>query len=172
MSTLRLTLLLPLIAACSTTPLGSGADLGAPDQASADLTRADQSSPDQAPADLVSSAADQGTGADGGSPQVGVPCGTSLCNTSGGLACCEISQTCVAPPCMPGEQTDACDGPEDCPTGSVCCLYVDPFFGTACSPSCSQMGGQRGRICHTAADCEPGQMCVQLEAGGGIYGCI
>jgi hypothetical protein len=79
----------------------------------------------------------------------------------------------MAPPCGTGEQTDHCDGPEDCSTGTVCCLLVDPFFGTACLPSCiNGNGGQRNVICHSAEDCQPGQQCVQLETQGGLMGCF
>jgi hypothetical protein len=104
---------------------------------------------------------------------VGVPCGGPICDTTTGLVCCEVGTVaCMPPPCGAGIQTDGCDGPEDCSGGARCCLFVDPFFGTACSTSCSQNGGMRGVICHVDDDCGPNEQCVPLEASGGIRGCI
>src|SRR5690349_6304922 len=133
MRTLRLGLLL-LFAACGDSGIPARFDLGGDGAAPADLAGADLAGVDlaAAPADLA--------GAPDAAPRVGVACGTAWCDTASGNACCEIAQTCMPPPCGQGEQTDACDGPEDCP-GQVCCLFVDPFFGTACTATCSQTGG-------------------------------
>jgi hypothetical protein len=183
MSTLRLTLWFSLLAGCSPTGIPTGADLGPPDLATADRAGQDLAAagpdlatagpdlatagPDLAAADQLLTQPDQGGTVDGGA-RVGVACGNSWCDTTTGAACCELALSCQATPCALGEQTDRCDGPEDCPSGNVCCLFVgNTFYGTACAPSC----GQQARICHSAADCAPGQGCGPLEASGFIMGC-
>ncbi len=103
--------------------------------------------------------------------RVGLPCGGPFCDTSSGKVCCERSATCQAAPCAGQQQMDACDGPEDC-VGGRCCLFIAPFFGTACAPSCDDPDTQRGVVCHQATDCAPGQRCLALEVAGGLKGCL
>jgi hypothetical protein len=104
---------------------------------------------------------------------VGVTCGASICDTRTGDVCCwGAAATCGPPPCTTPDETIACDGPEDCPAAQVCCFLIAPIFGTACSDSCGQTATQRGRLCHSAADCNPGQQCLQLEATGVLFGCV
>jgi len=143
---MRALVILLLVAGCAGRPLGTD-DGGAADLALVDLAKPMSKWP------------------------VGVSCGNSLCDTTGGKVCCEGRDICTSDPCPnPGTQRTGCDGPEDCSGTNVCCLYVDPFFGSACAQSCDS-DSQRGVICHTADDCKPGQMCVQLEISGGLKGC-
>ncbi|MCZ7682920.1 MAG: putative metal-binding motif-containing protein [Sandaracinaceae bacterium] len=50
-----------------------------------------------------------------------------------------------------------CDGPEDCPSGELCCASGDRE--TVCSAACTGV-----RVCHEDADCEPGDACGTITA--------
>jgi hypothetical protein len=105
----------------------------------------------------------------------GVPCGTTICNPNLGESCCEIELICTTTTCKnPGEQIDACDGPEDCQgAGQVCCMFINPFFGTACTTSCDATNpNTRNKICHSKDDCAPNEGCCQLETSGNLFGCV
>src|SRR5258706_7159178 len=146
-----------VLAACSDRGLSTGA---------ADFSSVpDAAAPDDARApDLASVSRDLAGG-------IGVACGGTTCDTTSGLVCCEtFPATCVAGPCSPGTQTTGCDGPEDC-AGQICCLRIQPF-GSFCQPTCSTSGDERGRICHTLADCGPNQICCPLKVSGGLSGCV
>jgi hypothetical protein len=162
-----LLLLLAVAAGCSS---GALAQQGNADALSTvvDSSAIDASTLDATPAAADASAPDLA----GSDAMVGVPCNNLFCDTSNGNVCCEgFPPTCSATPCPVGIQSDACDGPEDCP-GRFCCLLVAPLFGTECVTSCGQTGDQRGLICHTDADCPPNQACLQLEVSGGLSGCF
>jgi hypothetical protein len=84
-----------------------------------------------------------------------IACGSSVCGA--GQVCCIPntnmgSDVCATGACPSGYATRACDGPEDCSTGSSCCGgdLVDPYTAT-CGPSGSCTGVQE--LCHTGADC-------------------
>ena len=96
-----------------------------------------------------------------------VPCQGNVCLTGGGNVCCIGTATaCQAPPCAANTFVSfACDGPEDC-HGQLCCYDV-AANQIACSASC----GMGYHICHTNADCNPGECCLQLEASAPVGGC-
>lgn len=110
----------------------------------------------------------------GGAGYDGVGCGFSgqTCDLASG--CCGVTATCD-PSCATG--TFACDGPEDCGPGTVCCLE---FFGSTLQASSSQClstcqtGAIRYDACHVAEDCEVGESCCDSLGGptnlGGPYG--
>jgi hypothetical protein len=130
-----------------------------------------------APAAVTPDAPPGGSGADArvadappttpdGSPYVGVSCGTMTC--TGTDVCCvpgfgggNTGATCAAQ-CGPGESTFACDGPEDCSGGQVCCMSRG---GSSCTDpdSCGGIGG--GSVaCRTANDCQSGgDQCCPLQ---------
>ncbi|HZS39867.1 MAG TPA: hypothetical protein VFF06_23700 [Polyangia bacterium] len=151
---LALVALLAFAPACRTQPLSiDSSDLapGAQD-GGADL---------RAPIDLAS-APDAG-GVDE------VPCAQSTCSTKNGGVCCENvgGGTCQQSPCPANSfVTLACDGPEDC-HGLACC-YDNTVNVIQCEPDC----GSNFRICHSKADCQPGECCLQLEASAPVSGCL
>jgi hypothetical protein len=69
----------------------------------------------------------------------------------------------------------ACDGPEDCGKGDVCCVHVSIDGATsACEPE-SEIGEQGGRcpatgligdweLCHTDADCDSSKLCEATDS--------
>ena len=71
-------------------------------------------------------------------------------------------KTLVATGCMPaancaGELQVTCDGPEDCGgAGSECCMPSGALVQTACTTAGCLAGLA---MCHTAADCQPGELC-------------
>jgi hypothetical protein len=84
-----------------------------------------------------------------------IRCGSSQC--SGGAVCCipfsnQGQETCTTGTCGANQFTRACDGPEDCATGSVCCGgdLVSPFEATCTQGATCDTNPQ---ICHTGADC-------------------
>jgi hypothetical protein len=86
----------------------------------------------------------------------GTTCGAMVC--SGAQVCCLSSPTTGS--CFPssgcdgGASTFACDGPEDCPGGGQCCVYVVTTSG----------GSESGKS-YCAATCPSGS--YVLSAGGG-----
>jgi hypothetical protein len=89
-----------------------------------------------------------GPGGGTGDPDAGaVACGMQTCATPNVCCATLLHATCIAPgaQCL-GGQTVACDGPEDCQDGDVCCSGT---FGTSCQHQC--LGEIR---CHTADDCD------------------
>jgi hypothetical protein len=81
-----------------------------------------------------------------------ITCGSSMC--SGGDVCC-ISEAnldnraCANGSCPANAYTRACDGPEDCATGSVCCGGNELSWTAKCATSCDATE----RSCHTGNDC-------------------
>jgi hypothetical protein len=99
--------------------------------------------PDSADEEAGEAAASDADAADG----AGVPCGTAICTV--GFGCCADPNGkpigCTTPAdCMPGGIFSTCDGPEDCPGGSLCCASHPPTGG----------GGYVTRC--RAGDCNPG----------------
>jgi hypothetical protein len=71
---------------------------------------------------------------------------------------------CTTQSCVYG--TIMCDGPEDCPSGELCCAHAvsDPVYGTKYRLAC-QSGGcgsapLNQEICHPATGCSTGAACV------------
>jgi hypothetical protein len=81
----------------------------------------------------------------------GITCGVPGCGA--GDVCCIPSnneRTCATGSCPVGSATRACDGPEDCANGGLCCGGAIPW-----TASCSQVAecGSVDQFCHTEADC-------------------
>jgi len=82
----------------------------------------------------------------------GITCGTPEC--AGGDVCCvsiiDTSSLSCSGSCGGLNYTRACDGPEDCATGSSCCGNNDGFT-TTCTPGATC--GAVDQFCHTTDDC-------------------
>ena len=93
---------------------------------------------------------------------VGIACGPMACTTTLELCCTNdsgISGTCQSSKSGCGATSFQCDGPEDCePADPECCIQGGL---AACRPpgycQSAQIGGTL--MCHTNADCPPGQNC-------------
>jgi hypothetical protein len=101
-----------------------------------------------------------------------IACGSSVCVA--GEVCCipnTGSDTCTTGTCPADTSTRACDGPEDCPTGSVCCGGdLAQVFTATCTPSASCTGLQQ--LCHTGADCPTSKpYCCPALLVDGVDGC-
>jgi hypothetical protein len=163
-------LILLLAAACRTAPLpgpapGPALDAAAP--ADASMRPPDLSAlVDAAPPDLVSS------------PDltfiVGVVCGDVRCATEADQFCDSSdfgkSGTCRAHTSATNTPF-ACDGPEDCGQGGVCCLLP---AGSACSGfGFCVTGSIKGEwMCHSQVDCGPGFFCCPVASGSPYQICL
>ena len=96
----------------------------------------------------------------GAMPTAGVvTCGAAGCPN--GMSCC-VSRPgftipfnfCMAAPCPNPLDALQCDGPEDCPSGTVCCRSGG---STACTPSPSCSGDSR--VCRESSQCTSGEYC-------------
>jgi hypothetical protein len=112
---------------------------------------------------------------DGGTAYV-VACGTAqqpmTCSLPGS-ACCDFapgagSDYCfaVAGGTCEGGVPIACDGPEDCSGGNVCCY--DSSTGSSCAPPVECASGSSAIMCHLGDDspCGAGSHCCGLHAAG------
>lgn len=85
-----------------------------------------------------------------------VLCGDSACDVRMGAACCQQldSGVCGAPGECLGGTLLYCDGPEDCKTGSACCMNIRNSNSIA---SCSAPGASAcpglSIVCHSGSDC-------------------
>jgi hypothetical protein len=74
------------------------------------------------------------------------------------LACVRGSSVCAP-------FASSCDGPEDCPRGSVCCLDPDlarehgPRAASECKSESRCLNGFAHIACHEAAECPKGMAC-------------
>ncbi|MBI5481015.1 MAG: hypothetical protein HY906_19305 [Deltaproteobacteria bacterium] len=97
-------------------------------------------------------------------PTTGVPCGGDTCSSPD--VCCVTMQgaSCTAD-CQQGLSL-ACDGPEDCPTGTpVCCGDIGmQGGGTECvaDGNCDSGGYTSGVVCHNDGDCQSGETCNSI----------
>jgi hypothetical protein len=95
-------------------------------------------------------------------PTEGVPCGDATCNAP--EVCCVTfnGQSCTSN-CNQGLAL-ACDGPEDCSGGDVCCGDIGMGGGgSECMPSGDcQTGMGSGRLCHSNTDCDTGETCTDI----------
>ncbi len=145
---------------------GPRVDAG-PGGADAAPPRADTGSPtetDSGPSGL--DAAPSGA-IDAGPP--GVTCGTETC-VDPQICCVAVaggttSRACALPADCMGVAA-ACDGPEDCGSGEVCCGMRSAGGGGSGSTACvdEAMCGF-GRLCHVTADCAGGDMCCSFMGG-------
>lgn len=104
-----------------------------------------------------------------------VSCGDAVadCDMEGGSNCCvsaAMTTDCRQGDCGFGDTTTACDGPEDCGAGEVCCTHVNVPLGvtSSCEPPNPVANGSRCaggstigdfELCHTDADCDPTSFC-------------
>ncbi|MCL4751782.1 MAG: hypothetical protein KJ015_16525 [Myxococcales bacterium] len=126
-----------------------------------------------------------GTGGAGGASGVGTGhCGALTCAFSAGDACCKpegaalyCSNAALSNPCKcSGILCDAleikCDGPEDCPSGKICCaergLTSSTWDVVECREKCTSdpiVGSTRREVCHPGGQpCASGAAC-QSDAG-------
>jgi len=81
--------------------------------------------------------------------------GTTMTCSPGQLCCAVFVPTtqihCRTGSCMNGESTFACDGPEDCSGGQVCCMDFNAILAF-CAASCNTSQNQQ-EVCHTGATC-------------------
>jgi hypothetical protein len=142
----------------------------------ADAARPDNEIPDASDASAPDDAGqDADADADaGGPPTLGVPCGAVVCEPPRG--CCyagnpvaSLPTGCAMGPalCPPSPVGGflACDGPEDCASGDVCCATPDLALGPGYwKTQCIRPDGCFGAFaCHTSdeqCDCKP------ADAGG------
>lgn len=96
----------------------------------------------------------------------GVKCGdvtcAHVCCPSGGAtgACADTIDPCLNPTNGHGYAM-SCDGPEDCPSASRCCLGLGATAsgGTDCETTNCADNPNGATVCHTNADCEAGKTC-------------
>lgn len=121
-----------------------------------------------------------GVRVDGGT--VGIDCMGVTCNAMTEQCCITRDPggggamgTCIASDAMCMGATAACDGPEDCGGGEVCCARVGlGGASTTCEASAMCASGAYGpfELCHAPADCTDGtDMCcpVMMFGFSGAY---
>jgi hypothetical protein len=88
-----------------------------------------------------------------------VPCGAGDCTVNPGRCCLQQNGTgalCTMNACPANRITFACDGPEDCPGNSVCCLrQLGNQVSFTCQNNCSGLV-----LCHDDGDCPMSQRCA------------
>ena len=119
-------------------------------------------------------------------PGAGADAGASTCDP--GLICCDtpkgstpasscIASTATCPTTTPKAGSSwACDAPQHCGTGKICCgkgtpklrtgcTYeeVFPALGTQCETACAT--GEY-IVCEAAGDCPTGKTCTPIKSGG------
>ncbi|MCS6798739.1 MAG: hypothetical protein NZ898_09430 [Myxococcota bacterium] len=115
---------------------------------------------------------DGATPRDGGA--AGVMCGMEICR--GGQVCCATfgggmtTAMCTDPDACRGASF-ACDGPEDCTDGTVCC--GNRTGSGAGRTACASPDGCMFRICRTDEDCPSGSECCPFMRTGvcSAFGC-
>ena len=105
---------------------------------------------------------DAAGGGQGGGALFQVPCNTGLCN-AGEVCCIEIASNLkvLCRPvgaCQNGQFEATCDGPEDCPPGSICCGHFNStsWDRIRCETSC-EAGMDEYRMCSGNEDNCPDQ---------------
>ena len=116
-----------------------------------------------------------------GTPETGVPCGMQTCTpgTNTPTCCIGFSGTTCEAACMIA-LTVACDGPEDCNTGDLCCLGST---GAQCATGACPPGGliPSTQLCNVSTDCPTGFGCCEsatingylpgISVGACVEGC-
>ena len=97
-----------------------------------------------------------------------ISCAMDTCDTTTKPHCCGtpgMTPTCTA---TCSEEIDfSCDGPEDCPSGQLCCATPSMTgIKTTCAASCTQMQAQ---LCHNATQC-PSATPTCCGPQGGTFG--
>lgn len=106
------------------------------------------------------------------------PCGSATCAFSAGDECCKgdnvplfcsnekLSNPCKCSGIACDKLAIACDGPEDCPSGKICCAEKGLVSGSwdvvECRTSCvsEQVGATRREVCHPGGKpCLSGTSC-------------
>lgn len=104
------------------------------------------------------------SGGSGGSPGTGS-------QAYSGVICEKVTcpqLCCPGGSCAPssvgcGDFFMACDGPEDCPAGQVCCIGIGAHYGSADCENPADCGQSFQQVaCHTTADCPVGT-CQQSQ---------
>lgn len=120
----------------------------------------------------------------GGGGTVGIACGMDTCDPATQKCCTTFggpgttSSMCVASDAMCMGTAAACDGPEDCSGGDVCCAQSSGSGGFSFEMTCvaaamCEGGGFTGpfELCHTMADCNTtGDMCCPTMIIPGVDG--
>lgn len=150
-------------AAQASSAAGSSSSAGATSAAGNSSSRAGQSS------SFDFSNFDAGFAPYMGEPDEGVECGADHCGAAGGPAgsCC-IPVFGGAPACGAmcqfGQIALACDGPEDCGMGEVCCFSASGGGRCATEANCPRQGSglsQQTWLCNATADCPMGSGCCR-----------
>lgn len=143
------------------------------DDAEGDDTTGDDTTIDANPGTPDAPVTDTPDAAPPGTPDASTPaastvitCGADTC-TRASEVCCFTAPKPFKEECAPKGQTcpgnklpSACDGPEDCNAGEVCCA------GAGQGPVCKASGMCTGivlQLCHTKADCGASQTCGTSE---------
>jgi hypothetical protein len=105
---------------------------------------------------------DGGTHSDAGAADdqsLVVSCGEDTCPRESQVCCFTgypgLTTTCTASDSC-GELVAACDGPEDCSDGDICC---GDQSGAACKKASECTGFTAAQLCHTSADCPETNNC-------------
>ena len=99
--------------------------------------------------------------------------GASGCACGGSEICCVVvpGPSQFEPSCSEmtacADLAFACDGPDDCGQGLVCCAVLAHGGGSSCKPAADCFGGEQVVLCHADADCgeEIGTHCTPAEPG-------
>jgi kumamolisin len=93
-------------------------------------------------------------------------CATNAdCLGDAGLVCNACEETCVPPGAADSGVGDSCDGPDDCPTSSLCLLYDmngDYWSGGYCTTFCDPTGTLTACGCPAGSICSNGQLTAAL----------
>ena len=99
----------------------------------------------------------------------GVPdqviCGDISCDTTTSVCCVGLTGSeCVAGSTCGGfSAPQACDGPEDCASGSICCVGFPS--GASCVADGACPSGQN-ELCHVNSDCRGTDSCLSCNPPG------
>ena len=110
------------------------------------------------------------SGGTGGSSGTTVSCGSKTCSVPATFCCNFYNQPdqCMAPGATCGYGVDvACDGPEDCSGGKICCgtLFIQgsnkSYQKLSCETSCT--GNDKRVICGASGTCSGSSKCGASE---------
>jgi hypothetical protein len=95
-------------------------------------------------------------------PTAGVPCGNDTCNDPD-VCCVTMQGASCTQDCQNGLSL-ACDGPEDCSNGDICCGDVGMGGGGAECMAVDQCdpGWTSGVVCHADGDCPDNGTCTDI----------
>ena len=102
-------------------------------------------------------------GAPGCSCGSGQVCCVKLVNNRVSSGSCTDLTACKGPALQ-------CDGPEDCPSGQVCCLVGTTGGGSSCMNPTDCFGAQDVPFCRADSDCDTLYHCTPAEQGSYLDG--